>query len=345
LHPTGIRHTSCLPDLFIMAERKVQEALKVQGCTTKYKLINGIYERMSGDHNGKGAYVTHDSSACYCFHTGKARWVISKRIDDGQRCYAFRKDEPPSDTPWGCTGPWVMANDKNEWSPDTSVTCCTVPGSDDMFVQLRLSLEDEMTKLGFVKTESLKQLWRRLDFNGNNVVSLAEFDKLVVEMTGSGAWPNWLNNKPALMRAFEKAKASADGNRDDFVEKCEFHDLLLNMFWFNKLYNVYEDIDTDHDRRMNLDEFKRGMGKLGLKLSDDEAQKVFGDIDTDHGGMVLFVEFCAYMRNRVNPDDNPAFDSDIVSGEKLGATLRKAWQYSDSLPLCAKEEFEAVRRC
>ena len=30
----------------------------------------------------------------------------------------------------------------------------------------------EMTKLGLVKTDNLKQLWRRLDFNGNNVVSL-----------------------------------------------------------------------------------------------------------------------------------------------------------------------------
>jgi len=302
---------------------KVQDALKVQGCQTKYKLINGTYERLPGDHNGKAAFVTRDANPCYCFHTGKARWVISKRIDDGQRCYAFRKDDPASDVPWNCTGPWVMANDQNEWSPDAGVTCSKVPGSDDLFIRLRLSLEDEMTKLGLVKTDNLKQLWRRLDFNGNNVVSLAEFDKLVVEMTQGGAWPDWLNNKPALMRAFTKAKAGIDGKRDDFVEKCEFHDLLLNMFWFNKLYSIYEDIDTDHDRRISQAEFKQGFKKLGMNLSEDEASKVFNEIDTDHGGMVLFVEFCAYVRKRVNPDDNPAFDTDIVSGEKAGQTIRK----------------------
>jgi len=304
--------------------------LKLVGCETKYKLINGTYERLPGDHNGKAAFVTRDATPCYCFHTGKARWVISKRIDDGQRCYAYcsskdkdGKDDPAVDMPWKCASDWWMADDSGKWSADTNIKSSNVPGSNDMFTKLRLSLEDEMTKLGLIETNNLKQLWRRLDFNGNNVVSLAEFDKLVVEMTDSGAWPTWLNNKPALMRAFQKAKAGADGGRDDFVEKCEFHDLLLNMFWFNKLWEVFEAIDGDHDRRINQDEFKQGMSKLGLNLKDSEAATCFSEIDADHGGMVLFVEFCSYVRKRVNPDDNAAFDSDIVSGEKAGQTLRK----------------------
>jgi len=308
-----------------MADKQVKDALKVQGCQTKYKLINGTYERMPHDHNGKAAFVTRDATPCYCFHTGKARWVISKRIDDGQRCYAFKKDDDQAELPWLTKGPWVLAGDDGNWSPDASVTDSKVPGSNDIFVQLRLSLEKEMTDLGLVETDSLKQLWRRLDFNGNNVVSLAEFDKLVVEMVDGGAWPSWLNNKPALMRAFEKAKAGVDGKRGDFVEKCEFHDLLLNMFWFNKLWKVYEDIDKDGDRRMSKDEFKQGMSKLGLerKLSDSEADSMWNQIDADHGGMVLFVEFCSYVRKRVHPDDNPSFDAAPVSGEKAARTLQK----------------------
>jgi Ca2+-binding EF-hand superfamily protein len=303
--------------------KEVPNGVKIQGCTSKYKLINGFYERCATDHNGKACYVNHSVTPCYIFHTGKARWVISKRVDDGQRCYAFRKDEPPSDDPSKCSGPWVTSTDNNDWSPDTSISCQSVPGSNDVFVQLRLSLEDEMKKYGLVEVNSLKQLWRRLDFNGNNVVSLAEVDKLVVEMTAGGAWPDWLNNKPALMRAFQKAKCGVDGGRDDFIEKCEFHDLLLNIFWFNKLWQIFDAIDVDDDRRIDFREFKAGLDKLGLKLSDEEAKKTFGQIDTNSGGEVLFVEFCAYIRKRVNPDDNPAFDSDIVSGEKAGTTLRK----------------------
>jgi Ca2+-binding EF-hand superfamily protein len=180
-----------------------------------------------------------------------------------------------------------------------------------------------MRQYGLIETNDLKKLWRRLDFNGNNVVSLAEVDKMVVEMTAGGAWPEWLNNKPALMRAFQKAKAGVDGHRGDFVEKCEFHDLLLNIFWFNKLWGVFDEIDLDDDRRINLEEFKQGLDKLKLNLSDEEASKTFAEIDSNSGGEVLFVEFCAYIRKRVNPDDNPAFDSDIVSGEKASQTLRK----------------------
>jgi len=203
-----------------------------------------------------------------------------------------------------------------------------VPGSNDPFTKLRMSLDEEMKGFGLTEVRDLKKLWRRLDFNGNNVVSLAEVDKLVVEMTAGGAWPAWLNNKPALMRAFQKAKAGVDGNRGDFVEKCEFSDLLLNIFWFNKLWQVFDAIDTDDDRRIDLNEFKKGLSKLGLNLDAAEAEKTFAKIDTNSGGQVLFVEFCAYIRKRVNPDDNPAFDADIVSGEKAGSTLRKKYGHS-----------------
>jgi len=302
------------------------KAVKIQGCTSKYELINGTYERLQSDHHGKAAFVSrmdHGGTNCYIFHTGKARWVISKRIDDGQRCYAFRKDEHAVADPSLCQGPWVTAAEDGNWSPDSNISCVQVPGTNDMFVKMRLSLEKEMTDLGLVETTSLKQLWRRLDVNGNNVVSLAEVDKMVVELTDGGTWPSWLNNKSALMRAFENAKGGTDGGRDDYIEKCEFHDLLLNIFWFNKLWKVFDDIDEDDDRRIDLREFQQGMHKLGLQLPHEEARKTFNEIDSDRGGKVLFIEFCAYIRKRVNPDDNVAFDTHVVSHQKAGATLRK----------------------
>jgi len=300
-------------------------AIKIQGCTSKYKLINGIYERLPTDHHGKPCYVTRQAQPCYIFHSGKARWVISKRIDDGSRCYAFLKDDcdPPSNDLTKCKGSWVMCGDDNQWVEEKTISACQVAPSKDQFVKIRLQVEDEMTKYGLIETNSLKQLWRKLDINGNNVVSLAEVDKLVVEMTASGVWPTWLNNKPALMRAFQHAKCGSDGRRDDFIEKCEFHDLLLNIFWFNKVYQVFDEVDSDDDRRIDLQEFKLGLSKMGLQLSPAEATKEFQTIDSNHGGEVLFVEFCAWIRKRVNPDDNPAFDTDIISGEKAGQTLRK----------------------
>jgi len=192
-------------------------------------------------------------------------------------------------------------------------------------VQLRMSLDQDMRTYGLVERSDLKKMWRKLDYNGNNIVSLAEIDKMVVELVAGGIWPEWLNNKPALMRAYKKTILK-DGDGDDWVEKFEFHALLLNIFWFNKLWLIFQkmaDDGTGADRRMDVNEFVSGMGQLGLNLSDQEARQEFAKIDQNNGGQVLFVEFCAYIRKRVNPDADPNFDADIISGEHCGKVMRK----------------------
>lgn len=304
-----------------------QTAVKIAGHTGKYPHINGSYERATCDHNGHAVWIMRSATPSYIFHTGKARWVISKRLDDGCRCFSFLKDDPSSQNPADCRGQWCTAP---EWTPESGMSCVKVDASTDKFVKLRLSLEEEMKKYGMTETGDLKQLWKRLDFNGNGVVSLAEVDKMVVEMVQGGAWPSWLNNKPALMRAFQKSIRFNPDGRSDFIEKGEFHCLLLNIFWFNKLWMIFENMDTDHDRRISFEEFQQGLRQLDLNLTPQEAQKEFQSIDTDHGGMILFVEFCAYIRKRVNPDCNPAFDADIISGEKAGQQLRKKFGHTVS---------------
>lgn len=89
-------------------------------------------------------------------------------------------------------------------------------------------------------------MWKRLDFNGNNIVSLAEVDKLVNEQ-----FP-LLNHKPALMRAFQatlkggmlrcKAFRQMQGNGDEWVQKHEFKMLLGNLFYFNKLFWLFDQV-------------------------------------------------------------------------------------------------------
>merc|ERR1719277_1502636 len=164
-----------------------------------------------------------------------------------------------------------------------------------------MTLDQEMDKYELNDPGSLKQLWKRLDVNGNGKCSLAELDKLVVEMVASNTWPAWLNNKPALMRAFHAADL-LEGDGDGWVEACEFHALLLDVFWFNKLWKIFDVIDTGHDHRIDANELARGLGELGLSVSTAEAA----------------VEFCAYARQRLNPDSDPHADADIASGENGG---------------------------
>merc|ERR1719291_34239 len=143
----------------------------------------------------------------------------------------------------------------------------------------------------------LHTLWNNLDFNGNNIVSLAEIDKFVVEK-----FPV-LNHKPALMRAYKYTISRAGGgDGDDWVEKKEFKALLGNLFYFNKIFWVFESGDTDKDRRLNFADFKRCLIVCGAKMSEAEMQADFAKVDRNQGGMILFDEFCYYFTSKACPD-------------------------------------------
>lgn len=139
----------------------------------------------------------------------------------------------------------------------------------------------------------LAKLWKQLDYNGNNIVSLAEIDKLVGEK-----YP-LLNQKPALMRAYKKTtgKGTAASTDCDFVEFAELGDLLKNLFYFNRLYHIFDKIDTDDDKRIDLAELKRGFPLLKLE-GKHNVDEVFRAIDTNGGGIILFDEFCSWYAER-----------------------------------------------
>jgi len=296
-------------------------ALKISGRQGRHSLINETFEPMQVQHNKHPIWVARAVAPRYLFHTGKSRWCISKQQDDGHRCWAYIQDSGNSSDPSQCTGAWQCVDDNGTWAADNGVKCTTVQPANDMFVKLRMTLDGDMRKYGLVESSDLKCLWKRLDYNGNNVVSLAEIDKMAVELVSGGTWPAFMNNKPALMRAYKKT-ILVDGDGDAWVEKPEFHALLLNLFWFGKLFEIFRSIDTGADRRIDMREFSSGMSMLGLNLSQQEAQAEFQKIDVNGGGQVLFVEFCAYIRTRVNPDANATFDADIVSGEHCGKNIR-----------------------
>jgi Ca2+-binding EF-hand superfamily protein len=141
-------------------------------------------------------------------------------------------------------------------------------------------------ELAMPTKEERDAAFRRMDYNGNGTLSLAEIDKAVVEI-----WPRF-NHKRALMRAYQ----AADRNNDGFVERREFRLLLKYILFFNRLWDEFDAIDTNHDHRLDPDEFRKGCGQIGLQLSDPEAQRAFESMDENRGGYVLFDEFCSWVR-------------------------------------------------
>lgn len=151
--------------------------------------------------------------------------------------------------------------------------------------------------------KGLNKLWRRIDFNGNNKVSLAEIDKWVVEN-----YP-LLNHKPALIRA-QQATLKKYNDTDGFIEKKEFKALLVNLFYYNKLFWLFDQSDQDHDRRMDMKDFQFCCSLTGIKLSPTKAKAEFGRIDRNGGGIILFDEFCQYIVEKQCPSELMAFIAD-----------------------------------
>ena len=117
------------------------------------------------------------------------------------------------------------------------------------------------------------ELFKRMDYNGNGALSLAEIDKAVVEL-----WPQF-NNKPALMRAYKAADKSGDG----WIGRRGFKLLLQYIEYFNFLWHEFEAIDANHDRRLSLQEFVAGCTAVGHKLSLIEASREFNKMDENGG--------------------------------------------------------------
>ena len=64
--------------------------------------------------------------------------------------------------------------------------------------------------------------------------------------------------------------------------------MLVNLFYFTKLWDAFDAIDADDDRRLTFDEFLHGLGVVGLKLSATDARDTFDSMDVNGGGVVLF---------------------------------------------------------
>jgi len=200
----------------------------------------------------------------------------------------------------------MRCNQDGQWAKDAMIKCTETGTSDDPFVGVRFQLEEEMKKVHISEESERQQMWKKIDRNGDNTVDLAEVEALVADLCKAGVWPNWLNNEKALQRAYKKTlEESEDG--DDKVEKEEFHALLLNIFWFGKLHDLFNEIDTGDDESLDIQEFKQGMDKLGVRLSPGSVEDEFKSIDQDGSGLIDFGEFCLYVRKRIQPESSDGY--------------------------------------
>jgi hypothetical protein len=85
---------------------------------------------------------------------------------------------------------------------------------------------------------------------------------------------------------------------------------LVHLFYYNKLWIMFSGLDKDQDHRVTLDEFRAGCASLQLPIASDEDAIVeaFASMDRNHGGYVLFDEFCVYVAHVQAPPGATSLD-------------------------------------
>jgi Ca2+-binding EF-hand superfamily protein len=128
----------------------------------------------------------------------------------------------------------------------------------------------------------IEESFALLDYNNNNIISLAEIDKFIVER-----YPQY-NKKPVLIRAYK----SADADNDGFITKKEYELLFQYIYEYDQLWEKFESIDKNNDRRISKEEFKKYASNIFSETVDDA---LFDTLDQNNGGYILFYEFVHYF--------------------------------------------------
>ena len=78
-----------------------------------------------------------------------------------------------------------------------------------------------------------------------------------------------------------------------FIELREFQSLINFLDEYNKLVDLFGQLDTNKDKRISFIEFKKGHKLLGQSnIPENHLSEEFNRIDTNHGGYILFDEVC-----------------------------------------------------
>jgi len=166
--------------------------------------------------------------------------------------------------------------------------------------------------LGVVKDPlMLAELWNAIDTNQDGRLDLQEVQNMVVGTlperfpTSQIAAFGKLKNQAALKGAYKHSFSSQTQGRsvsENWVEPNEFAQLLVNIYYFNKVYQCYEQSTDDVGRRITETEFTEGLANIGLDLGEGGAAKAeFDQMDSNDGGSVLFDDFCVWCTAKLSP--------------------------------------------
>jgi len=157
--------------------------------------------------------------------------------------------------------------------------------------------ENLTKKLSVERSEEGKakrlQLFQEFDKNRSGYLCISEVDQGISSLLGFSEFSHF---KPAIQMAFNSAKDCIKNNKSysrDFIEMNEFRYFLCCLRQYIEYYEMFERLNTNHDKYIDFDEFLQALPlieKWGFKIS--EPQKAFNEIDLTRRRKIKYEEFC-----------------------------------------------------
>ena len=171
-----------------------------------------------------------------------------------------------------------------------------------------------------------RQTFHTADGNGSGYCSLADIDNFVSIMLKKmyddvEGQKLFMTFRPSYIRAFTASKALAKSSspskiskvdEDDYVTFSEFRILNAYLCIYASMFYAFSkidgagvgDFDMEDDRRISKEEWLKSFatvhdsGFVGLECIENEIQATaaFDKMDLDGKGVVLFSEFCEYIK-------------------------------------------------
>jgi len=154
----------------------------------------------------------------------------------------------------------------------------------------------EMAITGLVREPAaMFQLYTEIDVDRAMSVSLGAVGEHVAKN-----YP-LLSSASALELAYTHTCGDEGGDGDKWVKPQDFPQLLLNMFYYNKVFQCCANVDRDSNNLIDEEEFQGLLANVDMDLGEEGSQAAFQDVDTEASGMVPFAKVCVWYTEQVAP--------------------------------------------